>query len=92
MEPTQIPAQVQVQNAINGVINRLPKMYSVKGSMSINRSGDTHMVIGLYDQTGKSSNIALSDYMMTHLEQDLARIDGVGEVDVLVRSMPCAYG
>ena len=40
------------------------------------------MVIGLYDQTGKSSNIALSDYMMTHLEQDLARMDGVGEVDV----------
>ena len=30
----------------------------------------------------KSSNIALSDYMMTHLEQDLARTDGVGEGDV----------
>ncbi len=44
--------------------------------------GDTHMVIGLYDATGKSSNIALSDYMMSHLEQELARIEGVGEVDV----------
>ena len=85
-------AQVQVQNAINGVINRLPEDVQRQGVNVYKSLGDTHMVIGLYDQTGKSSNIALSDYMMTHLEQDLARIDGVGEVDVLVRSMPCAYG
>jgi multidrug efflux pump subunit AcrB len=75
-------AQVQVQNAINGVINRLPEDVQRQGVNVYKSLGDTHMVIGLYDQTGKSSNIALSDYMMTHLEQDLARIDGVGEVDV----------
>ena len=39
------------------------------------------MVIGLYDQTGKSNNIELSDYMMTHLEQE---ISGLKE---LVKSM-----
>ncbi|PZK59543.1 hydrophobe/amphiphile efflux-1 family RND transporter, partial [Staphylococcus aureus] len=66
----------------NGVINRLPEDVQRQGVNVYKSLGDTHMVIGLYDQTGKSSNIALSDYMMTHLEQDLARIDGVGEVDV----------
>ena len=30
-------AQVQVQNAINGVINRLPEDVQRQGSMSINR-------------------------------------------------------
>lgn len=75
-------AQVQVQNAINGVINRLPDDVQRQGVNVYKSLGDTHMVIGLYDSTGKSSNIELSDYMMTHLEQDIARIEGIGEVDV----------
>ena len=60
-------AQVQVQNAINGVINRLPEDVQRQGVNVYKSLGHTHMVIGLYDQTGKSSNIALSDDMMTHL-------------------------
>lgn len=75
-------AQVQVQNSINGVLNRLPEDVQRQGVNVWKSLGDTHMVIGLYDQSGKSSNIALSDYMMTHLEQEISRIDGVGEVDV----------
>ncbi|MGE8541002.1 MAG: multidrug efflux RND transporter permease subunit [Acinetobacter sp.] len=75
-------AQVQVQNAINGVVNRLPDDVQRQGVNVYKSLGDTHMVIGLYDSTGKSSNIELSDYMMTHLEQDIARIEGIGEVDV----------
>ena len=75
-------AQVQVQNAINGAINRLPEDVQRQGVNVFKSLGDTHMVIGLYDATAKSSNIALSDYMMSHLEQELARIEGVGEVDV----------
>ena len=75
-------AQVQVQNAINGVMSRLPQDVQRQGVNVFKSLGDTHMVIGLYDASGKSDNIALSDYMMTHLEQDLARIEGIGEVDV----------
>ena len=75
-------AQVQVQNAINSAINRLPEDVQRQGVNVFKSLGDTHMVIGLYDSAGHSSNIELSDYMMTHLEQDLARIEGVGEVDV----------
>ena len=75
-------AQVQVQNSINGVMSRLPQDVQRQGVNVFKSLGDTHMVIGLYDASGKSDNIALSDYMMTHLEQDLARIEGIGEVDV----------
>lgn len=75
-------AQVQVQNAINGVINRLPEDVQRQGVNVYKSLGDTHMVIGLYDASGRSSGIELSDYLMTHLEQDIARIEGVGEVDV----------
>ncbi len=75
-------AQVQVQNSINGVLNRLPDEVQRQGVNVSKSLGDTHMVIGLYDQTGKSSNIELSDYMINHLEQDIARLEGVGEIDV----------
>src|SRR5690554_1173671 len=75
-------AQVQVQNAINGVLNRLPDDVQRQGVNVFKSLGDTHMVIGLYDESRRSSNIELSDYLTTHLEQDISRIDGIGEVDV----------
>ena len=75
-------AQVQVQNAINGVISRLPEDVQRQGVNVYKSLGDTHRVIGLYDESRKSSNIELADYLLTHLESEIARVDGVGEVDV----------
>ena len=46
-------AQVQVQNAINGVINRLPEDVQRQGVNVFKSLSDTHMVIGLYDASGK---------------------------------------
>jgi len=75
-------AQVQVQNSINGVLNRLPDDVQRQG-VTVNKSlGDTFMVVGLYDETGKSNNIELGDYLADHIEQELSRIEGIGEVDV----------
>ena len=75
-------AQVQVQNSINGVLNRLPEEVQRQGVNVYKSLGDTHMVIGLYDTTGRSSNIQISDYLADHIEQNIARIEGVGEIDV----------
>ncbi|MBK5649663.1 MAG: efflux RND transporter permease subunit, partial [Acinetobacter sp.] len=51
--------------------------------VTVNKSlGDTFMVVGLYDETGKSNNIELGDYLSDHIEQELSRIEGIGEVDV----------
>ena len=74
--------QVQVQNSINGVLNRLPDDVQRQG-VTVNKSlGDTFMVVGLYDETGKSNNIELGDYLSDHIEQEISRIEGIGEVDV----------
>ncbi|WOE31478.1 MULTISPECIES: multidrug efflux RND transporter permease subunit [unclassified Acinetobacter] len=75
-------AQVQVQNALNSVLTRLPADVQRQGINVYKSLGDTHMVIGLFDQTKRSNNIELSDYLLTYLESEIARIDGVGEVDV----------
>src|SRR5690606_503639 len=69
-------------NAINSVVSRLPEDVQRQGVNVLKSLGDTHMVIGLYDETRKSNNIELSDYLLSHLETEIARVDGVGEVDV----------
>ena len=75
-------AQVQVQNSINGVLNRLPADVQRQGVNVYKSLGDTFMVVGLYDSTGKSNNIELGDYLSDHIEQEISRIEGIGEVDV----------
>lgn len=40
------------------------------------------LIVGLYDETGKTNNIDLSDYMVNHFEQPLSQLQGIGEVDV----------
>ena len=75
-------AQVQVQNSINSVLNRLPEEVQRQGVSVYKSLGDTFMVVGLYDANHKSNNIELGDYASNHIEQEIARIEGVGEVDV----------
>ena len=84
-------AQVQVQNSISGVIRRLPDEVQRQGVTVSKSLGDTFMVIGLYDSTGKTGNIELSDYLTTHVVDNLNRIEGV-KLMYLVHNMPCVSG
>lgn len=75
-------AQVQVQNAINGAINRLPEDVQRQGVTVRKSLSDSFMVIGLADSSGRSTNIDISDYLTNHFELNLSRIEGVGEISV----------
>ena len=75
-------AQVQVQNAVNGAINRLPDDVQRQGITVRKSLSDSFMVIGLGDKSGRSSNIDISDYLSNNFELNLSRIEGVGEVNV----------
>ncbi|RZF55653.1 efflux RND transporter permease subunit [Acinetobacter halotolerans] len=75
-------AQVQVQNAINGAINRLPADVQRQGVNVRKSLSDSFMVIGLADASGRSNNIDISDYLTNHFELNLSRLDGVGEINV----------
>ncbi len=74
-------AQVQVQNSINSVLKRLPDDVQRQGVSVTKSLGDTFMVIGLYDETNKTSGFALADYLATHVQDELGRLEGVGELD-----------
>lgn len=75
-------AQLQVQNRINSALNRLPEQVQRQGVNIWKTTGDMLLIVGLYDETGKASNIELSDYMVNHFEQPLSQLQGIGEVDV----------
>ncbi len=74
-------AQVQVQNAISGAINRLPEDVQRQGVNVRKSLSDSFMVIGLGDRSGRSTNIDISDYLTNNFEQNLSRIEGVGEIN-----------
>src|SRR4051794_32475678 len=75
-------AQVQVQNKVQAAIARLPQQVQQQGVTVTKGSPDFLMIVGVYDETDKSTNVDVSDWLLTNLQDDLSRIDGVGDVNV----------
>ena len=85
-------AQLQVQNAVNGVLGRLPEE-TQQGGVNVYKSGyDQFALLSLYDESGQSTITELSDYLMVHVEPRLSRIEGMGRSSCMVLAMPCGSG
>ncbi|HAU4332090.1 efflux RND transporter permease subunit [Citrobacter freundii] len=75
-------AQVQVQNAVNQAITRLPQEVQQQGITVTKSQGDSLMVVALYDPSRQLSNIDINDFLISNLQDPLSRVDGVGETTV----------
>jgi multidrug efflux pump len=75
-------AQVQVQNAIQTAISRLPQQVQQQGVRVSKSSPDLLMIVGIYDTTDKSTNFDVSDWLTTNMQDELSRVPGVGDVNV----------
>lgn len=75
-------AQVQVQNKVSQAISRLPQVVQQQGVTVTKGSPDFLLIVGVYDTTGKSTNVDVSDWLATNMEDDLSRVPGVGDVNV----------
>ncbi|HLO19881.1 MAG TPA: efflux RND transporter permease subunit [Sphingomicrobium sp.] len=75
-------AQVQVQNKVQQAISRLPQQVQQQGVTVTKGSPDFLMIVGVYDSTGKSTNVDVSDWLATNIQDELSRIPGVGDVNV----------
>src|SRR6476660_8518305 len=75
-------AQVQVQNKVQSAVSRLPQQVQQQGVTVTKGSPDFLMIVGVYDATDKSTNVDVSDWLLTNLQDDLSRIAGVGDVNV----------
>ncbi|WP_160012575.1 efflux RND transporter permease subunit [Rhizobium sp. 18055] len=75
-------AQVQVQNKVQQANSRLPSEVQSQGVTVTKANGDNLLVLSLYDTTDKATDSDISDYLVSNFQDDLARVDGVGQVQI----------
>src|SRR3954447_1011718 len=75
-------AQVQVQNAIQAAISRLPQQVQQQGVRVTKGSPDLLLIVAIFDKTDKRTNFDVSDWLTTNMQDELSRVPGVGDVNV----------
>ncbi|MDV0596108.1 MULTISPECIES: efflux RND transporter permease subunit [unclassified Enterobacter] len=75
-------AQVQVQNKVQQAESRLPTEVQQSG-ITVEKSQSNFLLIaGVYDKTDKSSSSDIADWMVSNVQDPLARVEGVGSLQV----------
>ena len=75
-------AQVQVQNKVQQAISRLPQQVQQQGVTVTKGAPDLLLIVGIFDETNRSSNFDVSDWLTTNMQDELSRVPGVGDVNV----------
>ncbi len=75
-------AQVQVQNKVQQALPRLPQQVQAQGLTVTKSNADFLMVVSLYDESDKSTSIDVADYLVSNLQDQIGRIQGVGDYTV----------
>jgi multidrug efflux pump len=75
-------AQVQVQNKVQQAEPRLPAEVQAQGVTVTKANADFLMIVAIYDKTGKATATDISDYLVSNFQDDLARVNGVGQSQV----------
>ncbi|HLN28537.1 MAG TPA: efflux RND transporter permease subunit [Gemmataceae bacterium] len=75
-------AQVLVQNRINLALPLLPDVVKQAGVTTRKRNPDILMVACIYSPHGRYDQLYLSNYATIRVKDELARVDGVGDVQL----------
>jgi multidrug efflux pump len=75
-------AQVQVQNRVAQALPRLPEEVQRLGVTTQKSSPDLTMVVHLISPDQRYDMLYLSNYARLHIKDQLARLDGVGDVQI----------
>ncbi len=75
-------AQVQVQNKVQQALARLPAQVQQQGVRVTKSNPDFLMIVSVYDTTGQYTNLDISDYLASNVQDVIARIPGVGDTNV----------
>jgi multidrug efflux pump len=75
-------AQVQVQNAVQAGISRLPQPVQQQGVRVTKSNPDLLMIIGVYDTTDRDNNVDVGDWLVNNLQYQIGRLPGVGNANV----------
>lgn len=75
-------AQVQVQNKVQQAIPILPQEVQQQGVVVLKSQPSFLLVVALYDASGRYTNIDISDFLASKMQDPLSRVSGVGQVQV----------
>ena len=75
-------AQVQVQNRVSQTLPKLPDVVQRLGVVTNKASPDLTMVVHLVSPDNRYDTLYLSNYAQLRVKDELARLDGVGDVRV----------
>ena len=75
-------AQVQVQNKLQAATPLLPREVQQQGILVAKATQNFLMFVGIYSENGKHNGDDLSDYVVSRLQDPLARTKGVGDTQV----------
>jgi multidrug efflux pump len=75
-------AQVQVQNRVSQVLPKLPEEVRRLGVTTVKSSPDLTMVVHLFSPDGRYDDVYLRNYAVLQVKDELARIQGVGQIQV----------
>ncbi len=73
-------AQVQVQNKLQLAVPLLPQIVQRQGIQVVKSTRNYLMIVGLVSEDGSMDRNALTDYMVSNLQDIISRLDGVGEL------------
>ena len=76
-------AQVLVQNRVNLALPTLPDVVKQTGVTTKKKSPNIMLVVNLSSPTGQYDQLYLSNYASVYIKDELARLDGVGDVSFL---------
>ena len=75
-------AQVQVQNKLQAATPLLPQEVQQQGILVAKATQNFLMFVGLYSENGRHDGDDLADYIVSKLQDPLARVNGVGDTQV----------
>ncbi len=75
-------AQVQVQNKVQQALPVLPQEVQRQGVTVLKSQSSFLLIVALYDDSGRYTNVDISDFLASTLQDPLSRISGVGQARV----------
>lgn len=75
-------AQVQVQNKLQLATPLLPQIVQRQGISVVKSTRNFLLIIGLVSKDGSMDRNALTDYMVSNLQDIISRVEGVGELQL----------
>jgi len=73
-------AQVQVQNKLQLAVPLLPQIVQRSGIQVVKSTRNFLLIVGLVSEDGSMDRHALTDYMVSNLQDIVSRLEGVGEL------------